>query len=241
MRKLLLTALLLLPAAAYSQELSGAELDAIPGVRGAAGEAAAGETVMRPDPQRIMSELSTGLRLSSKQEDRIGAAVKKKAAEFDRLLKEYEKCIAEEKRWRLKANEARYAMTKMNRAMPDTVREFLDDEQREAYDELLESGRKPSGAAAGPARPAARPARKKVIKRKKAAAPAAPAEEEAGQVMVDGDVPKAAPKKRLIKRKKAAAAPAEEKGEQGFPPGSRNNPAAAAAEEAEDEDVGSYP
>ncbi len=232
MRTLLLTALLL-PAVAFGQELTSADLEGMPGLS----ETSAG-TVRRPDPQRIMSELSAGLRLSSKQEDRIGSSVKKKASEFDRLLKEYEKYAAEEKKWRLKANEARYAMLKITRDMPDTVREFLDDEQREAYDALLDAAAKPAGPAAKPAAP--KPAaKKKLVKRKKAAAPA-PADEEAGQVMVDGDTPKAAPKKRILKKK--APAPAQEEGERGYPPGSRNNPAAAAlAEEADDAEVGSYP
>lgn len=235
MRTLLLTALLL-PAVAFGQELTSADLEGMPGLE----ETAAG-TVRRPDTQRIMSELSAGLRLSSKQEDRIDSAVKKKASEFDRLMKEYEKYAAEEKKWRLKANEARYAMLKINRDMPDTVREFLDDEQREAYDAMLDAAAPPAAKPA--AKPAAsRPAaKKKLVKRKKAAAPA-PADDEAGQVMVDGDTPKAAPKKRILKKKAPAPAPAQEEGERGYPPGSRNNPAAAAlAEEADDAEVGSYP
>jgi hypothetical protein len=212
MRTLLLTALLL-PAVAFGQELTSADLEGTPGLK----ETGA-ETVRRPDTQRIMSELSAGLRLSSKQEDRIGSAVKKKASEFDRLMKEYERYAAEEKKWRLKANEARYGMLKINRDLPDTVREFLDDEQRESFDALLDAAAKPAGPAAKPAaqRPAAK---KKILKRKKAAAPA-PADEEAGQVMVDGDTPKAAPKKKVLKKKAPAAVPAEE---------------------ADDAEVGSYP
>lgn len=238
MIKLLISALLLLPAAVFSQELSGAKLDSMPGLKGSAEEAADDAPVRRPDPQRIMSELSTGLRLSSKQEDRISSAVKKKASEFDKLMKDYERYTAEEKKWRTKANEARYGMVKINRDMPDTVREYLDDEQRESFDELVETSRRPAGAAAASPKPAAKPVKRKLIRRKKSAAPA---REEGGQVMVDGDVEKPAPKKRLIRKKKAAPAP-QERGEQGFPPGSRNNPAAAAlAEEEIDEDAGSYP
>jgi hypothetical protein len=212
MRTLLLTALLL-PAVAFGQELTSADLEGTPGLK----ETGA-ETVRRPDTQRIMSELSAGLRLSSKQEDRIGSAVKKKASEFDRLMKEYERYAAEEKKWRLKANEARYGMLKINRDLPDTVREFLDDEQRESFDALLDAAAKPAGPAAKPAaqRPAAK---KKILKRKKAAGPA-PADEEAGQVMVDGDTPKAAPKKKVLKKKAPAAVPAEE---------------------ADDAEVGAYP
>lgn len=200
MRKLIISALLLLPAAAYSQGLSKTGLEAMPGL----GEPR-GEAVQRPDARKIMSELSTALRLSSKQEDRIGAAVRKKTAEFERLMKEYDKNAAEEKKWRLKMNENRYSMLKINKDMPDLVREFLDDEQREAYDAMLEAANKPAAQAAE----APAPARKKVlVKRKKGAAGAAPAgEEDAGQVMVDKDAQRPAPQKKRVLKKKAAPAP----------------------------------
>ena len=124
MRKIIISALLLLPAAAYSQGLSKTDLEAMPGL----GEPR-GEAVQRPDARKIMSELSSALRLSSKQEDRIGAAVRKKTAEFEKLMKDYDRNAAEEKKWRFKMNENRYAMVKINKDMPDLVREFLDDGQ----------------------------------------------------------------------------------------------------------------
>ena len=143
MKKLLISALLLLPAAAYAQELSRTELEAMP-ARGPEEAAPA----PRPDAQKIMSDISTALRLSSKQEERIAAAVGKKAAEFDKLMREYEKNLAEEKKWRYKMNESRHGLLRISRDMPDTVREFLDDEQRESFDAMLEGRKKP---AAGPA------------------------------------------------------------------------------------------
>ncbi|HCC48569.1 MAG TPA: hypothetical protein DEQ38_10715 [Elusimicrobia bacterium] len=223
MKKLLISALLLLPAAAYAQELSRTELEAMP-ARGPEEAAPA----PRPDAQKIMSDISTALRLSSKQEERIAAAVGKKAAEFDKLMREYEKNLAEEKKWRYKMNESRHGLLRISRDMPDTVREFLDDEQRESFDAMLEGRKKP---AAGPAvaededgaEAAPRPVRKKkLIKRKKAPATGA------GAV-------KPGLKKR-VPVKKAAPEPAPEAEEE--PAG-----AAPAAQEApaEDEDAGSYP
>lgn len=209
MKKLLISALLLLPAGAYAQELSRAELEAMP-AKGAEEAAPA----PRPDARKIMSEISTALRLSSKQEERIAAAVDKKAAEFDKVLREYEKNLAEEKKWRYKMNESRYALLRISRGMPDTVREFLDDEQREAFDAMLESKQKPAAPAVAEdedgAEAAPRPVRKKkLVKRRKAPAPAA-----------------GAPRPAL--KKKAAPEPEAEE------------PAAQEAP-AEDEDAGSYP
>ncbi|PKM98542.1 MAG: hypothetical protein CVU79_02635 [Elusimicrobia bacterium HGW-Elusimicrobia-3] len=223
MKKLIISALLLLPAAAYCQGLSKTDLEAMPGL----GEPR-GEAVQRPDARRIMSELSTALRLSSKQEDRISAAVRKKTAEFEKLMKEYDRNSAEEKKWRFKMNENRYSMLKINKDMPDLVREFLDDEQREAYDAMLEAASKPAAEAAAPPKPA----RKKVlVRRKKGAAAVVPAaEEDGGRVMVDREAPRPGAKKKRVLKKKAAPAPAP-----------------AAEPEAEDsiedymEDAGSYP
>ncbi|MGD9641907.1 MAG: hypothetical protein AB7V08_04115 [Elusimicrobiales bacterium] len=234
MRKLIISALLLLPAAAYTQGLSKTDLEAMPGL----GEPK-GEAVQRPDARKIMSELSAALRLSSKQEDRIGAAVRKKTAEFEKLMREYDKNSAEEKKWRFRMNENRYEMLKINKDMPDLVREFLDDEQREAYDAMLEAANKPAPAAeAVEAAAAPKPARKKVlVRRKKGAAAVVPAaEEEAGQVMVDKEAPRPGAKKRRVLKKKAAPVPA--------PAPAPEPPAEPEAEEPiEDygDEAGSYP
>lgn len=235
MNKLILSALLSLPAAAFGQALNGADLD---GASPARLEDIGAPAPARPNPAKMMSEISAALRLSSKQEDRIAKAVDKRTADFDKVMKEYVKASDEEKRWRFKMNEARYELVKITRSLPDTVRDYLDDEQREAFDELIESRRKPAGGELeeGAAPP---PARKKLIKRKKAPAPAAgPAEDpEGGQTLVDKEAPKAGPKRKLVKRKKAPAAKAA-------PAPAPAEPAAeepAAEAPAAEEDAGSYP
>ncbi|MDD5209533.1 MAG: hypothetical protein PHV36_09105 [Elusimicrobiales bacterium] len=238
MKKLLILALLALPAAAWSQELSKADLEETPAAKAAAAESA--EPVQRPDAQKIMSELSAALRLSSKQEDRISSAINKRMAQFDKLLKEYEKNVAEEKKWRYKMNASRYEMVKMNRELPDAIREFLDDDQRQSYDELLES-RKPAAAAlergAAGEEGAAKPVKKKkMLRRKKLpAGEAAVGEEEAGQTMVDKEVQPAPRKKKVLKKK---AAPKAEAAEADEPAGAKPTGKEAADEEG---DAGSYP
>ncbi|OGR65729.1 MAG: hypothetical protein A2X31_09850 [Elusimicrobia bacterium GWB2_63_22] len=250
MKRLLILTLLALPAAAGAQELNEADLDAVPAQKT---EEPAGATLKRPDSPAILAELSTALRLSSKQEERISAAVEKKTKEFDKLMKEYEKNLAEEKKWLYRTNESRHGMVKINRGMPDLVREFLDDEQRDSFDRLLEAKRKPAPAVAeaAPAPAAGKPVRKRrLVRRKKvagrapaaAAAPAAPAPEEPGQVLVDKDssaVPPAPPKKKRVLKKRPitkSEPPASEYSEelQGSKPGDEEP-------EPDEADAGSYP
>lgn len=260
MKSLIVSLLLAVPAAVYSQDQG-----AVPGVDEMKAEAAESGPVQRPDAKAIMSDISAALRLSSKQNDRISSAVNKKTDEFDSLMKDYEKYAAEEKKWRYKMNEAHYKLAKINRDMPDTVREFLDDEQRQNFDSMLEAKRKPAEKpAAELAQPApaadgaAQPARKKrLVRRKKlpagaagAAAPAAAApaaEDEAGQVMVDKEpgaaaAPQGAPRKRRVLRRKAPAAPA---GEAPAADIMANEPAGAKPTGKEaapaDDEAGSYP
>ena len=257
MKKLFILTLALAAAPAAAQG-GRPDLDSLPGLSDAKMEARAAameaqEPVQRPDADRVIAETSSALRLSSKQEERIPSAVNKKTAEFDKLMKEYEKSSAEERKWRYKMNDARHAMQKIHRELPDTVREYLDDEQRQEFDELVAESRKPAPRPEAPAVEAAPPgdegAAKPVLKKKrrlKKKAPnavrgvpagAVPAEEEAGQVMVDQDTgARPMPKKRRLKRKapppaEAPAAPAEE------PAGAKPTGKEAAAEE----DAGSYP
>lgn len=241
MKKLLMLALLILPTAAYAQQLSNAELEDMPAAKGAKTEALeSAEPVQRPDAQKIMSELSTALRLSSKQEERLSSSINKRMQQFDKLMKEYDKNSAEEKKWRYKMNANRYEMLKLNREMPDAIREFLDDDQRQSYDELLLAGKTSTASldqAAAGEEGAAKPVKKKrMIKRKKLPPPSAGPEEEAGQTMVDKEVQPAPRKmKRALKKKpviKAEPAEAEE------PAGARPTGKEAAPEE---EDAGSYP
>ena len=269
MKTLLVSFLLALPAAVSAQDLNNADLESLPGA--SAMKAAATEVndgpVQRPDAEKIMAELSTALRLSSKQEERISSAVTKKTGQFDKLMQEFEKNSAEEKKWRYKMNETRHTMQTITRELPDTVREYLDDEQRQTYDGMLDAKVKPAPAEAAalePGRPApeagaVKPLKKRrVLKRKKiapagaeaagpeAAAPApaaAPAEEEAGQVMVDKEPAAAKPavKRRRVLRKKAAPAPAAAPAEDiqaGEPAGAQPTGKEAPAAE---EDAGSYP
>lgn len=237
MKKILVCVLLCLPAAAYSQELTTVELGGAPAAQEP--EADVREALQRPDAQRIMSGLSAELRLSSKQEERIGAAVRRKTEEFEKLMREYEKNSAEEKKWRYKANESRYGMVRIRRELPDTVREFLDDEQREAYDRLLEAARKPAAPAAAEEESAPKPAKKKkLVRRKKVQAPAG--EDEAGQVMVDKDAPKPALKKRRVLKRKAAPPAAASTTPAPEPP-AEEPPAEEPPAAAEEEGGGFYP
>lgn len=201
MKKIIIAALFCLPGSLLAQELSSADLDAMPGVKGSKEEASA--PVPRPDAQGIMADLSTSLRLSSKQEQRISSAMKKQASEFDKLLREYDKSAEEEKKWRFKMNDARYRMLKLNRDIPDVIRGYLDDEQREAFDAMVAEKRRKAAAAAAPAqgpaaKPAAKPVRKKrLVRRKKPAAPKAaapaprpaPAPAEEPVLDLDSDIP----------------------------------------------------
>ncbi|OIO00254.1 MAG: hypothetical protein AUJ51_10695 [Elusimicrobia bacterium CG1_02_56_21] len=214
MKKILILALLALPAAAYCQQAE----DVDPAASDQAGYADSLEPVQRPDTQKIMSELSISLRLSSKQEERISSAVNKKMAQFDKVMKEYDRNSKEEKKWRYKMNANRYEMLKMNRDLPDAIREYLDDEQRQSYDEMLEAREKEAA-------PAVKPVKKKRLIRRKKAPAALEADEDAGQVMVDKEpASRSKPgKKRVLRRRPAP------------------KPEPAAEEEPAYEDAGSYP
>ncbi|HAT72599.1 MAG TPA: hypothetical protein DCS63_07270 [Elusimicrobia bacterium] len=269
MKKFIISALLALPAWAFAQEAPGYDPDLPPALSeakdedmGLNGTEQAGEPnaapVQRPDAAGIMAEIATPLRLSSKQEERITAAVDRKAEEFDELMADYLKSAAQEKKWRYKMNDSRHAMQKINSGIPDTVREFLDDDQRQNYDGLEAAKRKPAPRPEAPAVEPARPLdwdgsvkplkKKRVLRRKKirASAPAAPAtvsgaaEEEAGQVMVDRDPAAARPaprKRRVLKKKARVAEPPVEDIMVDEPAGAQSTGREAPAEE----DAGSYP
>ena len=240
MKTLFISVLLALPACASAQGLSKANLEALPGLENMKAEAAETEPIARPDSQKIMSELASALQLSSKQEDRISAAINKKTAEFDRQMTEFDRNSAEEKKWRYKLNENRHAMSVINRDLPDVIREFLDEEQRQNYDAMLEARNKPAAAVepdqAGNGG-AVKPVKKRrLIKRRKPAA--VPAEDEAGQTMVDKEAPQPGLKKRrVLKKKPARPASAGDFGEAG-PAGASPTGQEAVPEE---EDPGAYP
>lgn len=142
MKRTLVLALLCLTAAAYGQEPSRADAQPPAPAPGA-------ELVLRrPDAQGILADLSATLRLSSKQQDRLSSAIKKKASEFDKLMKEYENDSEQEKKWRYRADDDRYKMLKIDRDLPDAIRELLDDEQRDAFDNLIAARKKAAEEAA---------------------------------------------------------------------------------------------
>lgn len=235
MKTLLILALLSLPSAVCGAAPKKTSLEDSPVIK----DSDLLEPVQRPDSQKIMSELSTALRLSVKQEQRISAAVAKRTAAFDKLMKEFDRNSAEEKKWRYKMNANRYEMIKLNRELPDAIRDFLDDEQRESYDEMLAAERKSEAAATGSpqegeeAPEAAAPVKRKVLVKRRKLVPAVQSEDETGQVMVDQEAAvQPAPRKRKVLKKKPAPAEAEERA--GARPTGKEAP-------VEEEDAGSYP
>ncbi len=250
MKKTLALAVLLLPGGSLSAG------DLPPGLPGISPEAAGG--ALRAftegiDAMWILADFGTELRLSSSQEGRITRVVDKKGKEFDALFREYEKADAEEKKWSYKVNDLKYRLGGIHRSIPDSIREFLDDEQRLNFDTMLAarrnpqpaafpeavSGTKPEDAASAVAAPKPLKKKKRLIRRKRlppAGAAAVIPAEEAGQTMVDQDsspAQKPAPRKRRVLRKKASSsAPAE---------AAEPEPAPAAKEAPAAEGAGSYP
>lgn len=260
-RAFILSALIFSAVFAAAQELPE-------GLPGMTDEAQTG--IQRPDAKRIMTGLSPALRLSSKQEERIGGAITKKSGEFDKLLKEYDKASAEEKRWQEKVEALKSRMRDINSSLPDVIRGYLDDEQEQNFDGMLEARKKrlsgaqvkpPEGAA--PQQPAKK--KKKLVKKKKkksadqageqgdaagpegaAAAPAAgPGEEGPGTTMVDSErsAEPAPARKKKVKKKARPAPPAEPPAEE--PSADEPAPPADNGEDAPEEeeggDAGSYP
>lgn len=254
-KTLMFMALILTAAVSRSGEPM---LPGLPGMQEDAAAAAAEAGIQRPDSQRVLAELTAELRLSAKQEERITDAVDKKSREFDKLLKEYDKVSAEEKKWRFKGNELKYRMNTINKGMPDLIRDFLDDDQRQNYDVMLAAKDKPAQAKVNQEEPAAvsntlQPAKKKrLIRRKKlpragtdssampsqAPGDAALSDDEPGLTMVDKE-PAAPRKKRVLRKKSAVAASRTQTGD--TPGGSAGAAPADKAAPAAEEDAGSYP
>ncbi|OGS07038.1 MAG: hypothetical protein A2270_06340 [Elusimicrobia bacterium RIFOXYA12_FULL_51_18] len=138
------TAMVLLAVPVKAEDLS---LPGLPGMNTDAAPAEESVQLQRPDAENILADLRGELRLSSKQEERIAAAINKKSKDFDRLMKDYDRNSVEEKKWLYKMNESRHGMVKINKEMPDLVRDFLDDDQRQTYDSMLENIRKSRAAA----------------------------------------------------------------------------------------------
>ncbi|MBU2573943.1 MAG: hypothetical protein KKH28_07710 [Elusimicrobia bacterium] len=203
--------------------------------------------IQRPDSKRIMSGLSPALRLSSKQEERISGVITKKSKEFDKLLKKYDKAAAEEKRCREKVETLKSRMKNINKSIPDAIRGYLDDEQSQNFDDMLQARKKRYPAEAevkkseNPA--GAKPAKKRKLVRRKKKRPAVSSPEETpGVTMVDSEpsanpAPRVRKKKRVLrkKRKPAEDAAAEK------PAGAGGAGMEAPDEDSAGEDAGSYP
>jgi hypothetical protein len=269
MKKVIISALLAWPfALAAAQDQSLSLLDSLPGLGREPKEESVTEAPQRPDPQKTIGELSS-LRLSSKQEERLLAAMGKKTKEFDKLMEEYNATSYEEKKWRSKADGQRQELLTINQDMPDLIRGYLDEEQRQSYNDMLDAKNKPAPKEepAITEKPAVydeiaapKPVKKRRVLRKKrrlpvptgAAIPTAPdkaalvpGDDEHGQVMVDKEQgapnPPIRKKRRILKRKTAASAKAPAPAEDIM----SNKPVVAQPSgnqaPASEEDAGSYP
>jgi len=172
--------------------------------------------IQRPDSARILNSISADLKLSSKQEEKIAKAMDRKTKDFDKTLADYEKNMKELKKFEYKVNELKYEMLKINKALPDVIREFLDDEQKIKFDEKLnpkpakEEPKELKGGKAGgtPAGTGAQPKKKKrVLVRKKKAQPKAAQPSGAGV-----QTPKAPPEPAGQPEDSPEEPPAEEDG-----------------------------
>ncbi|MFH1619552.1 MAG: hypothetical protein ABIG11_06565 [bacterium] len=93
--------------------------------------------VEAPSADKIVSDISMPLRLSSRQEERIKSALKSLQKKFRRLDKDFKEASSEARKWRFRANDLRYEMLKLQKTIPDIVRPLLDPEQKERYDAML--------------------------------------------------------------------------------------------------------
>ena len=144
MKKMIIAAALAWPfASAVAQNQHHALLDSLPGLGREPKEEPAIEAAQRPDSQKLVWELAA-LRLSSKQEERLMGAIDKETKKFDKLTKEYDKTSAEEAKWRFKAEGQRQGLLKINQGLPDLIREYLDEEQRQSYNAMLDAKNKPA-------------------------------------------------------------------------------------------------
>ena len=220
---------------------------------------AAEADLSRPDSQKILAGLTAELRLSAKQEEHIGAAIDAKSKSFDKLLKDYDKASAEETKWRYKVNDLKHEMSRINKDLPDAIRDFLDDDQRQSYDALLAARSKPASgsgrnaaaheaggdgaappAAAAPAGQSAAPASKlvkkrKLVKRKKrktgSRPAAAPQAAQDAQPAAAGDAEEDSGQV-MVDKEPAAAKPASGPAKKRAP--KKKSPAARAAQPAEE-------
>ena len=94
--------------------------------------------IRRPEADRIVLSISTKLKLSTRQEERIANALKKEMRKFDKTFDAYQEAEEKEKKWRYKMNDLRHDMLSINMGISDVIRDYLDEEQRETFDKMVE-------------------------------------------------------------------------------------------------------
>lgn len=94
--------------------------------------------IRRPEADRIVLSISTKLKLSTRQEERIANALKKETRKFDKAFDAYQDAEEKEKKWRFEMNDLRHDMLKINMGISDVIRDYLDEEQKEAFDKMTE-------------------------------------------------------------------------------------------------------
>ena len=118
--------------------------------------------IRRPEADRIVLSISMKLRLSTKQEERIEDALKKETRKFDKTFDDYQEAEEKEKKWRAEMNDARHDMLMINMGISNVIRDYLDEEQKEAFDKMVEQRMTPKKKA---------PKKKKRVKRRKVRKP----------------------------------------------------------------------
>ncbi|MBU2530573.1 MAG: hypothetical protein KKD35_05985, partial [Elusimicrobia bacterium] len=94
--------------------------------------------IQRPQADKIVLSISTKLKLSTKQEERIGDALKKETQKFDKTFEDYTEAEEKEKKYRAEMNEFRHEMLLINMGITNVIRDYLDEEQKEAFDTMIE-------------------------------------------------------------------------------------------------------
>ena len=118
--------------------------------------------ISRPESDKILLSVSTKLRLSVKQQERIISALKKETREFDKTFDTYQIAEEKERKWRFEMNDLRHKMLKINMGISNVIRDYLDEEQREIFDKMMEKKMVPKKIS---------PKKKKRVKRRKAKKP----------------------------------------------------------------------
>lgn len=183
---LIVSALFLFAGPAMAEDIT------LPGLPGMKAEAPAQaqpeeEIVQRPDAETVVTGLGA-LRLSAKQEGRITNAINKRSMEFDKLLKEYDRTLEMDKETHERIKALKQELAAAGKGMPELVKEFLDEDQLQAYDSILAEQNKPivpevkveEKPAPVPVKAAKTHKKRRLVKRKRLPPPAAVEGQEAG-------------------------------------------------------------